>query len=62
MTTKKTLSEALKEANPPVPEFTQADINAACVINRRAQLMNGDRQAAALSLIADWLEQEGADG
>ncbi len=51
MTTKKTLKEALKEANAPAPEFTQDEITTARLVNRLAQLMNGDRQAAALALI-----------
>ena len=51
MTTKKTLKEALKEANAPAPEFTQDQIATARCVNRLAQLMNGDRQAAALALI-----------
>ena len=51
MTTKKTLKEALREANAPAPEFFQDDITTARRINHLAQLMNGDRQAAALALI-----------
>ena len=54
---KNTLAEALKKANNPAPEFNGHDIQAACHINRRAQLMNGDRQAAALSLINDRLDR-----
>ena len=49
--TKKTLKEALREANAPAPEFTQDEITTARLVNRLAQLMNGDRQAAALALI-----------
>ncbi len=49
--TKKTLKEALREANAPAPEFTQDEIRTARLINHLAQLMNGDRQAAALALI-----------
>ena len=51
MTTKKTLKEALQEANAPAPEFTQDEIATARCVNRLAQLMNGDRQAAAMAMI-----------
>ena len=51
----RTLKEALQEANPPVSEFTASDIWVARRINRLAQLMNGDRQAAALAILADYL-------
>lgn len=55
MPIKKTLKEALQEANPPVSEFTESDIWVARRVNRLAQLMNGDRQAAALAILADYL-------
>ncbi|KZR82611.1 hypothetical protein MITS9509_03394 [Synechococcus sp. MIT S9509] len=56
MTTKKTLVEASKEARAAELEgWTDQDIAIAKRVNRLAQLMDGDKQAAGLALLVQAL-------
>ena len=55
-TTKKTLVEACKEGRAAeIDGWTDQDISIAKRVNRLAQLMDGDKQAAALALLVQAL-------